>query len=786
VVLLGLAIGFAACFLLLGYVRYSLSYDANVPQAETIYMAKGRGNFGGGTPWFEGSPLPFLEVGQRSGLVDASTLMEPLFRAMKIGAKITHDVKLYAVHPSFATMFALKPLEGDLTAALTRPDMLALTESQARILFGASHVVGRSVTIGKLSFTVAALLADPPSNSTLNYAALTGITSAVWEDKSREEEFQDWGSSQGGKLYFKLKPGASPTALAQVLQAASVHSPINSQLPPELIRELGNKPLLDIKLVRLTDLYFDTDLANKFNNSQHGDLRTVAGLAIVAVLILLLAMANYVNLATVRTLARQREIAMRKVLGASASRLTRQLFAESLLVALASTLLGVLLAWLLLPGFSALMDRKLEGLFSLENLLLGLALGTVVGLATGGYPAWMAHRVQPQRALTGRGNSETIGTVNLRRLLTIAQFSAAMALTGITLAIAWQTHFASHVDPGINLSPLLVLDLPPESNGDSRGLRESLARIPGVEGVAGTLNLVPGRSYENNATTVSRSSGQKAEMPVAKVNVNFFDVLGLPALAGRVFDLKIDGEKNVNVVVLSAKAVHELGYISPQAALDQIVTIGAGADARTVRVVGVIPDIRYVSLRNMPKPIVYIPDPATNILTLRSSGDRTKLEQAIETLQRQYFPNDAVNVRRMESYFTENYSEDLRLAKLLGLASVIAIAIAAFGIYVLSAYSVQRLTKQIVLRKLFGANRSAIGKLVGREFIAVIAIGALIGLPIAAWAIQSYLASFVEHAPIGAWTLLAAIFIAILVTLISTLRHTSIAMRISPAQALRD
>ena len=205
-----------------------------------------------------------------------------------------------------------------------------------------------------------------------------------------------------------------------------------------------------------------------------------------------------------------------------------------------------------------------------------------------------------------------------------------------------------------------------------------------------------------------------------------------------------------------------------------------------MRVVGVTPDIRFVSLRDVAKPIIYFPDVRGNILTVRFEGDMRELERQIDTLQLQYFPNDTVRVQRMTSYFTDNYAEDLRLAKLLGLASMIAIAIAAFGIYVLSAYSVQRLTKQIVLRKLFGAKRSAIGKLVGREFIAVIAIGALIGLPIAAWAIQRYLANFVEHAPIGAWTLLAAIIIALVVTLISTLRHTSIAMQISPALALRD
>jgi predicted lysophospholipase L1 biosynthesis ABC-type transport system permease subunit len=171
---------------------------------------------------------------------------------------------------------------------------------------------------------------------------------------------------------------------------------------------------------------------------------------------------------------------------------------------------------------------------------------------------------------------------------------------------------------------------------------------------------------------------------------------------------------------------------------------------------------------------------------VRASGDMLALEAAANQLAQQYFPDDVVPVRREPSYFAGNYADDLRLAKLLGMACAIAMLMAAFSIYVLATYSLQRLAKQIVLRKLYGAKRRNIAALVGREFIVLIGIGALIGLPFAAIEIQNYLATFVEHAPIGAWTLLFALILALLVTLLSTLRHTMIAMRLAPAQILRD
>ena len=785
VILLGLATGFAACFLLLGYVRYSLSYDQAVPQAERIYMSEMRPNFPG-EKWIEGTPLPFFAVAKNSGLVEQSTLFDPIFTAMKVGAKVTKEVSLFVVHPAFATMFALKPLEGDLTQALGRPDALALTVSQAHILFGTSHAVGKTVEIAGKSLTVAAILPDPPSNSTLSYAALTGIHSAAWDEDRRKEEFESWGSTAGGRLYFKLKPGVAPVALTKVLQDASAHSPIISQLPADLVAKLGGKALLEMRLVKLTDLYFDTNTMDTFTGvAQHGDMKIVLGLAVVAGLILLLAVANYINLATVRTLGRQREIAVRKVLGASVGRLNRQFMTESLVVALIAALAGLLLAELVLPVFADLMVTNLDSLLSWSNLAAALGIGAIVGLATGLYPAWVALRIRPQQTLSGRGDSENTSAQSLRRLLTVLQFSTAMALTSITLAIGWQSYFASHANPGFDPQPLLVLGASgPANSTNVRSMRESIRRLPGVSDITGAMNLTPGQAYDNNPTSVTRSSGEKAEMPVAKINTNFFDVLGLHAVSGRLFNQKIDDE-NANVIVLSAMAITQLGYATAQAAIGQIVTIGSGAEARAVRIIGVAPEIRYANLRNPAKPILYLPASGANVLTIRASGDMQQLEQQIELLQAQYFPNEALNLRRMSNYLSEIYVDDVRLAKLLGLASLIAIAIAAFGIYVLSAYSVQRLSKQIVLRKLYGANKRAIARLVGREFLSIIAVAALIGLPIAAWAIQRYLANFVEHAAIGGWTLLAAVLIAMLVTLVSTLRHTRVAMHISPAEALR-
>jgi putative ABC transport system permease protein len=186
------------------------------------------------------------------------------------------------------------------------------------------------------------------------------------------------------------------------------------------------------------------------------------------------------------------------------------------------------------------------------------------------------------------------------------------------------------------------------------------------------------------------------------------------------------------------------------------------------------------------QPTVYLLSARTGAFTVRSEHKLDAVRHQIEDLWPRFFPNDVPNVERVAGSFATSYADDMRLAKLLAASSVIATAIAAFGIYVLAAYSVQRRAREIVLRKLYGAGSAAVGGLVAREFAVLIGVGALLGLPLAWLALQNYLAAFVERAPIGAWTILGALLVACVVALGSTLRHTLAAVRIRPALALRE
>jgi putative ABC transport system permease protein len=779
VVIFGLAVGIAVCFLLLGFVRHSFSYDENVPERERVVRLMQRWNVAAiGMDWSDGASLPARDAALASGQPLLATGVTDVSFDVRAG-ELVATLGVALVDPDFEKIFAPKVLAGDLHAALTRPDAVALTRGAALRLFGRAEVVGKTLQNDRQTYVVAAVVADQPAATTLPYEALAGSGGTVWPSI---KNFRDaWGGT-AGRVYLKLLPGADQQAVLEAVRRGLRQSSLVRRDYAEQVAALGGRDLIEYKFGLLADAYLDPD--TKGHSPIHGDRRAMLGLAVVALLILLLAAANYVNLATIRTLARQREIAMRKVLGASAQAVARQFLAESVLVCLIATLIGLLLAWLVLPLFSDLVQRRFDNMFSPGALAASLVFGVALGLAAGAWPTWSALRVRAGAALAGRSGSETARGLWVRRCLTALQFAVAMGLTGTTLAVAWQTHYASTLSPGFDPRPLLTLPAANDMRDPRlRAFRDEVLRLPGVAGVAESGMPV---TFTNAYTTLRREGGQATDVNQYAVSPEFFEVYGLRPVAGRLYSPLLDRMNQNDRVVINASAARKFGFASPQDAVGKVVG-GTDDDDRQMQVVGVAPDIRHRSAREGEQPSVFYLRDRVRFLTIRCSGDPVAVKHAVEAIWPHHFPNEPVDVVHMDRFIVDQfYADDLRLAKLLGASSVIATAIAAFGIYVLAAYSVQRREREIVLRKLYGASGTVVGGMVLREFLLLVGAGALVGLPPAWLAMQNYLAGFTERAPGAAWTIVAALLMACVVTLGSTLRHTLAAVRIRPARALRE
>jgi putative ABC transport system permease protein len=806
VTILGLGVGLAVCLLLLSFARYSWQYDAHVPDADQVYVVKRRQNLELGAPWSDQAPVLLREVANATpGVTAASGYLTWFPVTVKAKGGQPRSINALTVLPGFGEMMGLRTMEGDLEEALSRPDSFAIAESAAIRAFGTADVLGRAVTLstvddgqrGKPSactVRIAAILRNSPSNTTIPFEALHGPDHCLVPTWMGEEALVGEHGFPGN-LLVRVRPDASLGDITAALQRAVDDAPAVRRMLAEWKESLGGRKPFDIKLSPLREAYFDGAVEETFLSRRvdRGDRLVVAGLVAVALLILLLAAINYVNLATIRVMRRQREVAMRKVLGAGRWQLAGQFVAESLLVTVLTIVIGLALAWLALPAFGELMDRDLGTTLSLGTVAAALGLGVALGLVTAIHPVSIAFGVRPARMLAGRAGTESTASRHLRQILSVLQVAVAMGMASYAMAVSWQSRFAMEASPGFDPSPLLVFQLPDAITGtmteNSRNFLAALAQRPGVAGIAVSAGAV-GRAKDRPSAEIRREGGRSVQMDVKYVTAGFFERYGIRPLAGRLFDPKVDREENPVPIVINALAAHELGFASPELAIGQLVHFKGGFDGRTAapskRIVGIAPEIRLYSLREAPRAVAYDLWMTGGTVTVRASGSIAEAERVVRELWARYFPNAELQMSPAKSIYAADYAEDARLAKLLSVGTVIAMLIAAFGAYVLVADTVQRRSGEIALRKLFGARRRDIGRLMARELGVIVLGAAIIALPLAALAIARYLASYTEQAPVTAWAPLIALAAALAVVAVAAIRHAWIAMVLKPAVVLRN
>jgi cell division protein FtsX len=768
VAVLGLAVALAACFLLFALVRYAWSYNGALA-GEDVYVVKQRQNLLPRPDWGESGPKPLADFALAQGLVRDATRAQSFDLSARIGARVL-PLTLSVAMPNYLKFFGIRALAGDADAALARPDALVASRSEALRLFGTADALGKTVLIDGAVYTVRAVIPDLPPNTSPDFRLLLGEGLHSW-DPPPETAMKAWWRK--ARLYLRAAPGADPAVLRAALEGA-VASGADAWLSGTGLAAGHPKPYTSVGVTPLPEVFFDADLLSGRESERYGSPAAIAGLGGLGVVIVLLAATNYVNLAAVRTAARRREIGVRKVLGVSGPGLAAQFLAEALLVGACATAIGAALAWLVLPLFSELAGRPLATVYDWRAWLTLAGIGIGTGLLAGVYPAWLAARVAPSSALGGRAG-ETREGYRMRRVLTVAQFAAAIGLVAASLAVWWQAQYASHADPGFDPSAQLVLALPDKAKPAAvHAFKAELAHLPGVEGVT-AMSEAAGRDGMKIIRNFKRPGGVNVKLEEKAVDAHFFTVFGLHPLAGRLFSR----EKEPGVV-LNAQGALALGFTTPEAALGQMLD-------KENRIIGIAPDLRYQSLREKPGPIVYMQDDAAEgVVVARVRGPLAPAREGVEALWQRHFPDEVASIETATSVFAANYSDDLRQAKLLALSSLVATALACCGIFVLSSYTIRRRSREFVLRKLHGASPRQIGLLVAREWLLLLVLGAVLAVgPTWLWS-ERYLAPFVERAPMGCWPLVLAILGVGATALAACLRQAVTAMRLPPALVLRD
>jgi len=679
---------------------------------------------------------------------------------------------------------------------------VALSRSQAIRQFGTIDAIGRTLTTvrdGKTyDLRVTGVFEDIPRNSHLDFDIVRRFNSA-------EENPCPWGCVNGA-AYVKLKPGVDIAAVDAALPAWEKR---NVPAKDAAGGDLGKQ--WDWRLVNVRDVHLSGAEGDRPGN----DLRTLATFGIVALLILAMACVNFVNLTTARASRRAREVAVRKVLGARRVQLVAQFLGESMLLVAAAMVVALALVELVLPVFSAFLDANLElTYFGRGGLALPiLALTAAVGVAGGLYPAFYLSRAQPAAILKGgKAAAETRGAGRLRSLLVVAQFAVSIGLIVCTAVVYQQTLFARSVDAGYDRRGLIEikgLDQPEIAPVRDTIIRE-IASVQGVTGVAGTM-IEPGSDRTLYTNVAAPGAAAPVKLGFYSVQPSFFDVLKIKMAAGRPLSPRFANDKafidqaairyqedltaaeqgiagrGVNVV-LNALAARKLGFAEPGAAIGRQIRIPMFQNDILVpaTIVGVAQDSRFRSVRDPVEPIVYWDSGAYRWLVVRYEGAQAEqVRAAAERVWRRHAPAVPFESQFAESRLAALYGADEARGNTFAVFAALAILIACLGLFGLAAFTAERRTKEIGIRKVFGARVRDILRLLAWQFSKPVMVANLIAWPVAWWLMRDWLNGFDARIDLGPAPFLAAGLLALAIALGTISGHAIRVARLNPVHALR-
>ena len=725
----GLAVGFALCLLIVQFAAYQLSVGDFHEKKDRVFRVLSRVQL----PYTDGVMValgPALEE-QLPEVEEAIRFSGGRRNLLRVGAKDGIREEVIWAEAGVLDVFGFSLLRGDPKTALTRPYTIVLTEPLARRLFGDNDPIGQVVRYEEsFDCEVTGIVGQPPSSSLLQFSALVSFASMYEYEEMRE--FMATGSNRGFTTFVQLTPGAD---------AAAVTARI-----PGIAETIKRQPRAAdfYALQPLKALYFDTEVPNRYGpkgNSVH-----LALSAVLAVVVLMIAGVNYVNLATARAGRRAHEIGVRKVLGAHRGQLMRQFLSESMLLSAGAIVLGAVLTevlTLLLPVIAG-SDFALPQLdWTISTYAGAAALAVGVGLIAGAYPAWVVARFQPATVVQGG----RVGGARLRQSLVVSQFTVTAALLTMTLLMWHQIGYIQDLrreGSALEFEPeqVVVVEQGGMTVDQARAFKTELLQDSRIAAVS-LAQTVPGQA-------MGYSSGVKAEgveeyvmMRVYGVDGDFVESMGLQMSQGRALT---DEPADAQAIVINETAVQMLGWIEP---LGKMINF-MGQDRR---VVGVIEDFHFEGPHQKIGPLLMRPISEqwwmTVIIVRVQPGHLDAGLKVIDDKWADIAPYRPIQRNSFEEVFAQLYSKELLMGRVLTLFLFLAIVVASVGLFGMAAYAAHERTQEIGIRKVFGASPGGLTAMLLRDFAKPVAIAFLLSVPIAYGLAAHWLQEFAYRVEIG-------------------------------------
>jgi putative ABC transport system permease protein len=799
---LGLALGLAVVMLIWLFVRDELTFNQFLPDYKDAYRVQLTIAEPGQRPITWGATPDRMAGELKLDFPEVAAVTRVARQSVGVRhAQITAAESIDWVDADFLSVLGYPLLRGDPRTALIQPDSIVLTRSLARKYFGTIDCLGQTLDINQIHpVRVTGIAEDPPSNATFRFVALASGKTSYGKLAMFDAGPQVLTAlSLTVSTYVRLRHGVSPDAIAGRLHAFSLaHYPSGD----------GSEPLFALLFLNS----MATVHLHPFNpdtNEPNTRVQTLYAVAATGLLILLLAGINFINLVTARATRRAVEVGIRKTLGALRNQLMLQFMGESLGYSLAAMLLGIAMAALLLPYLNAFLDRRITFDFLHQPLMamVPVALAVLLGIAAGVYPALIVSRYPPAQVLKARAGA-TVGGGRLRLGLVVFQFTVTIALLISTVVIYRQVSFATSRALRFEKDLILTVDLtgmPQQAmpdgldrreNAPVEALRTQLAAVPGVQAIAATF-VVPllTQSFTLDFARPDWTDRPSVSFTILPIDFGYFGLYRVPILAGRDFShdfaedkLLATDKSRLSSAIINVTAMRALGFTDATAAIGQeIQSTDPGFPARRHRVIGVVPDFPLGSIRTPVPPSIFIVDPDMfNVLNVKlSASNLAGTLRAIDAVWLQFVPERPINRVFLDDRIAGLYLDVTREGRMFATFAGFAVIIGCLGLTGLSAYTAERRTKEIGIRKALGASTFGVCWLLIRQFTAPVLAANVLAWPIAWWFMRDWLNGFAYRIDLDAAPFLMAGLGAIVIAVATTAFHTLQVARSRPVAALR-
>lgn len=758
----GLALGIASCFLIALYINDELSYDRYHQNADRIQRVV--------TQDFAKMPAAVAPelIESYPHFVEQAVRLWPLFSP----AKMRHDEAVFVetgvvfADPGVFSVFTWPLNAGNPANALTDKNSIVLTRSMATKYFGTKDPLGAQMSFWGNDLTVTGVMEDLPLYSHMKFDFL--ISFPTLELVFGENFDHNWGMP-AFYTYVLPKSGVSTTQI----QSSVEH----------LYKTNYSDPSVTINLQPLPDIHLHSNLKAEFKPG--GNISYLYVLGTAALFILVLASINFTNLTTAHATTRAKEVGMRKVLGAVKRQLVEQFFGEALITSALSLIIAIGLIVLAMPAFNQITGKaiQLDNALTPSFVFASAVLMLLIGFCAGSYPALFLARLKPISSLKSTGGRRTSNSL-VRKGLIVFQFMVSTFFLVGMIVVMLQLNYLQSKDMGFDKEQIIVLD------GDGfPQVKTELRGIAGVEQVSGVPQVLPGLLPMSSYQAEGIYTDSTSQMTHFGATPGFIETMGIRLIAGRSF-VENSQKDEREAFILNESAVRTLGW-SPGEAIGKrfsmfVPPLSGGPEVwRKGYITGIVEDFHHETLYKKVEPIVLYPSYDMNLTLVRTHVNPAVIA-SIQKVWEKVNPNAPFNYYFLHDRIRQQYESEFKLGTLMTTATCLAIVIACLGLLGLVSFSANQRTKEIGIRKVMGASSAQVVALISGDFIKLVGLATLISLPIANFALSSWLNNFAYHIELSWPIFVTAGFVTILVAMLVVALQSLNAAITPPTESLRS